>query len=167
MERVEIAEETAKVARMAQLIAEERLRRQNELLHESRKNAETALKEQSQTLSKLTGLQKWTESVDDGEVVEVMRKLFQRLEDWTKRHFNEIFHAARFMRNARLEGVLPSYHNSPWITIQVIQAAISEQVFREIFSRFMVGLPERFYDQIFYKIDTKLSRSCKSAYLDQ
>ncbi|KAJ5355530.1 uncharacterized protein N7496_012742 [Penicillium cataractarum] len=158
MQRLEIAGETTKAARRVQLIAEERLRRQNELLRESRKNTETALKEQSQTLSKLTELQKWTESIDDGEVVEVMRKLFQRLEDWTKRHFNEVFHVTQFMRNAHIDGALLSYRNSP-LTIQVIQAAISEEVLRGIFSRFMVGLPDRSCDAIFLEIDTKVSRS--------
>ncbi|KAJ5974854.1 hypothetical protein N7481_008561 [Penicillium waksmanii] len=132
MQRLEIAEKTANAARMAQLIGEESLRRQNELLQESRRNAET--------------------------VVEVMRKVFRGLEDWTKRHFNQVFHAAQSTKNASLDAALLSYNNSA-LTIQVIQAAISEQIHHGIFSRYMVGLPGRFYDEIFYEVDTKVSRA--------
>lgn len=154
MQRLEIADKNAKLALRAQLIAEERLRRQNELLQESRNATETAHKAQSQTLARLTELQKWTECVDDGEVVEIMRKLFQRLEDWTKRHFNQVVHAARSTRNT-----LPSSQNSA-VTIQIIQAAVSEQLFYEIFSYFMIGFADREYDGIFYRIDAEVSRSC-------
>lgn len=82
LRRLEYAREGATMARRAQLLGEEKLRRQNELLEESRQDADIAAKEQSQLLIKLNDLQKWTDSIDDDDAVRVMRRLFQRLEDW-------------------------------------------------------------------------------------
>lgn len=54
--KLKIAEEAVTVARKARLIGEERLRRQTELLEEARETADTAVKEQSQIMIKLTEL---------------------------------------------------------------------------------------------------------------
>jgi hypothetical protein len=76
LRKLEIAHDAAMVARRAQLIVDEKLRRQSEILEESRHATDIAVKEQSQVSAKLTELQKWTDSIDDDDVVRVMRRLF-------------------------------------------------------------------------------------------
>jgi hypothetical protein len=55
------AHEAATMARRAQLMGEEKLRRQNELPQESRQAADVAVKGHSQLLIKLYELQTWTD----------------------------------------------------------------------------------------------------------
>ncbi|KAJ5455989.1 uncharacterized protein N7458_004253 [Penicillium daleae] len=149
-ERVEIAEETAKVAQRAKTIAEEMLRRQNKRLKEKCTTAENALKDNAQILHKLSELQKWTECIDDGDAIEGMRRLFQRFEGWANRHFNQASsHSAHLTSHTSWERALPDYNGSP-PTVHAIQAAISEQIFNGIFSRFMVA-PRKILGQYFLR----------------
>lgn len=134
-------------------MGEERLRRQTELLEETRKTADTAVKEQSQIMIKLTELQKWTDCIDDDEAVQVMRRLFQRLEDWIKRYCNE----ASPLRNG---GNQPVYNfKDSCLIMQAIQAVISEHVFDGILSRFMVGIPDRQLETLFFELDQQIKFS--------
>jgi hypothetical protein len=103
----------------------------------------------------------WTECIDDGDAIEGMRRLFQRFEGWANRNFNQASsHSAHLTSHTIWERALPDYNGSS-PTVHAVQAAISEQIFHGIFSRFMVALPERFWDNIFSDMDTEVSRSCR------
>lgn len=153
-----MARETATMARRAQLIGEEKLRRQNELLEESRQATDTAVKEQSQLLIKLNELQKWTASIDDDEAVRLMRRLFQRLEDWIKRYYSQVPHAPHPTRVNSCDLTFFS-NNEYYCTIQTIHSFISEQIFQGVFSRFMVGIRDRCLENLFYALDTEVQRT--------
>lgn len=164
IQELHIAQENAKVARRDQVIGEERLRRQNERLEEARKVSDIAVKEQSQVMLKLNELQKWTDCIDDGEAVEVMHRLFQRLEDWIKRHFNQASKASHPIGNTGGKEALSGHWNKSWPAIQAIQAAISEQLCHGIFCRYMVGFPDRSYESTFHSVDKEIQRSCQLSY---
>lgn len=148
--KLEIAEEAATVVRKAQLMGEERLRRQTELLEEARETADTAVKEQSRIMIRLTELQKWTDCIDDDEALQVMRRLFQRLEDWIKRYCNE----ASPLTNQPVFNFKDSC-----LIMQLIQAAISEHIFDGILSRFMVGIPDSQLENLFFELDHQIKSS--------
>lgn len=134
-------------------MGEERLRRQTELFEEARETADTAVKEQSQIMIKLTELQKWTDYIDDDEAIQVMRRLFQRLEDWVKRYCNE----ASPLTNGGNQPVF-NFKDSCLI-MQAIQAAISEHIFDGILSRFMVSIPDRQLENLFFELDRQINFS--------
>jgi hypothetical protein len=156
--KFEYAREAATLARRAQLIGEEKIRRQNELLQESRQAADVSVQEHSQLLIKLNELQKWTDSIDDDDAVRVMRRLFQRLEDWIKRHYSQP-RAAHPTRDNSCDLAF-SRMNESYCTIQTIQGFISEQIFQVILSRFMVGIRDRSLENLFYAMDTEVRRTC-------
>lgn len=134
-------------------MGEERLRRQTELFEEARETADTAVKEQSQIMIKLTELQKWTDYIDDDEAIQVMRRLFQRLEDWVKRYCNE----ASPLTNSGNQPVF-NFKDSCLI-MQAIQTAISEHIFDGILSRFMVSIPDRQLENLFFELDRQINFS--------
>ena len=140
-------------------MGEERLRRQTELLEEARETADTAVKEQSQIMIKLSELQTWTDCIDDDEAIQVMRRLFQRLEDWGKRYCNE----ASPLTNGCNQPVF-NFTDSCLI-MQTIQAAISEHIFDGILSRFMVSIPDRQLENLFFELDRQIKISGEPIFL--
>ncbi|KAF3401675.1 hypothetical protein F1880_010002 [Penicillium rolfsii] len=148
------------MARRAQLVGEEKLRRQTELLEESRQAAAIAVKGQSQLMTKLNEVQKWTDSIDDDDAVRAMRRIFQRVEDWIKRSYGQEPHTAHSTRYDS-RGIASHPLKASYCKIQVMQGFISEQIFDGIFSRFMVGMPDRNLDNLFYQMDKEIQRAGK------
>lgn len=77
----------ARVARKSQICAEEKFRRQNEILEKKTTELNSVLKESEKLAFQQLKLQKWTEKSDDDEISQTMSNLCQQLETWAKQHF--------------------------------------------------------------------------------
>lgn len=85
-ERDEFMKE-AKLARKIQVCAEEKFRRQTEILNKTTTELNEALQENHNLTLQKIKLQKWTERSDDDEISQAMGELCQQLEAWAKHHF--------------------------------------------------------------------------------
>lgn len=79
-------EEEVKAAKIAQLHAEERLRRQTEISTTKTTELSVASQDIQEFALKQMKLQKWTEQSDDDEISQTMGTLFRKLEAWAKHH---------------------------------------------------------------------------------
>lgn len=77
----------ATLARKTQIGAEEKFRRQAEILSKTTTELDDALQESQKLTFQQMKLQKWTEQSDDDEISQAMGNLCQELEAWVKHHF--------------------------------------------------------------------------------
>lgn len=127
--------EAARVSRQDQLFAEEKFRRQTEVLN----NRTTELDEAMQVNQKLAlqqmKLEKWTEKCDDDEISQLMNSLCQQLEAWGQRHF-------------------PT-STSDGYDFYELYAHVSSRIFKMYLSRVLVGIGDDSNDELVsQKIDS-------------
>ncbi|KAJ5633352.1 hypothetical protein N7490_009691 [Penicillium lividum] len=78
------------IIRRNQLCAEEKLRRQTEMLEECQGKLDISLQMNNALVIKQAELQRWTNHLDDDEARYTMNQLCQDTETWVKRHFPEV-----------------------------------------------------------------------------
>ncbi|KAJ5179082.1 hypothetical protein N7492_002292 [Penicillium capsulatum] len=138
----------------ARVMAEERMRRQEEILKETRRLEGLVSTENKQLVVKLAKVQKWTECIDDDEVRRIMRQLYQDLEDWIKRHFPCLL-PIRSAGNA--SHISEDYQVSRLHTLHGIHAEVYSLVFHCILWRFFVGFWDIYSNNQFRQIDHEIS----------
>lgn len=162
-EKLDHVDEDAMTLRKAQTINLERVRRQSELTDEARKTAEAARKENEMLVATLAKLEEWTDCFKQGEAGLIMRNLYQNTDHWVTKHYGQNL-IDRGLNSADIE-YLPSVPvdqpPNPSEILSEVHADLSQKIFQSILARFIIGLNDRFGDQI-YHIDKKIQRTCES-----
>ncbi|KAJ5537620.1 hypothetical protein N7494_007099 [Penicillium frequentans] len=83
--------EEVELSRMGQLCAEEKFRRQTEILRERNAALDASLEENNSLIVQQAALQRWTDRLDDDEARQITVQLYHDLETWVKRHFPHLF----------------------------------------------------------------------------
>lgn len=149
-EAKELAEESAQATK-ARAMVEEKNRRLEEILKETRKIEDLVSKENKGLVAKLARLQKWTECMDDDEVRRTMRQLYQELENWIKRH---------------LLGSLPKHDgDEPSMSYKVqtlheTQTDVYGLIFHSILRQFFVAIYDEQFESLFRKLDQEVLAHC-------
>lgn len=141
----------------AQASADERNRRQEEILKETRELAASGFKKNQKLLIKCAKLQKWTECMDDDEVRKIMNQLYLDLEDWIRRHFP--------YDNPSKEKLIDIPNTSPGYYLQTLHEIHSE-VYSSIFYFFLrkdlVESGDEYFSRAFSGLSEEISTNCKS-----
>lgn len=150
------AEESAQSTK-ARIKAEEKSRRLEEVLKETRKLEGLVSKENKGLVVKLARLQRVTECMNDDEVRRTMRQLYQELEDWIKCHL------LCSLQNLDEDGsfsMIESSLGSKLQTLHEIQTEIYGLVFHSILRRFFVGISHEPLEGLFRKLDHEVLANC-------
>lgn len=163
-QKLEKNEEDAKESREHQICSEERVRRHGKLLAEARQSADTALKENRELVNKLAKLQRWTGCFDDEEAGQTMRKLYQVLQNWIRRHYSCAPSGGPAMLPEFGKPARPvncQTRDSVYLEmISELHREISRHIFSSILNPFMVGFNEDF-GQHLYQLDKLIHGTCK------
>lgn len=157
-QKLEQVVEEAKTLRKHKVAGEERFRRQSELLKEAQRSADVAGKESRELLAQVLRLQKWTDSLDDGEAGQKMRQLSHDLEVWVTRHYSQLLPGNS---NTRIKGDESSLDDTQHLgAVYAIWADVTGFIFNMILARFMIGITERSWDDSFYELDEEVRKLC-------
>jgi hypothetical protein len=162
-EKLDHVDEDAMTLRKAQNVNLERVRRQSELTDEARKRAEAARKENEMLVATLANLEEWTDRFKKGEEGLLMRNLYQEIDHWVRKHYGQDF-INRGLNSTDVEYlpfVLDDQPINPSELLLEVHADLSQNIFRSILARFMIGLNDSFGDQI-HHIDQNIQRTCES-----
>ncbi|KAJ5099053.1 hypothetical protein N7532_006054 [Penicillium argentinense] len=133
-------------AKKFQVSAEERYRRQTEILNKRTAELEEAADENSSLAFQQMILTKWTDSFGDDEINQVMGSLNQELETWVKHHFYR--------------------YTSHGDTFHCVYGLVIDQIFHAILSRAMVGtaadLHRDIFSDYFVSLDIEVQKKCPS-----
>lgn len=139
----------AQMYRLDKLRAEEKSRRQEQLLDEARQKAEENEKQQNSLLSSLTkhlhSVQFRPHAVDDDEVARTMRQLFSGIERWVRINFNDSVQL-NMMSPVSLgqRGVRISSDLDCWETVHqrraFIQSTLAFSIHKDVFSPLFLGI---------------------------
>lgn len=164
LDELENDKEDARNERRSKIRAEEQSRRLRELLEECRQSRDTALKQNRELVSKLKQVQRATDCLDDDEAGRTMRKLYQDLQNWIRRHFKSAsFETSAERVEANPSSRVVSYQQPDLAYLETtseISLEISWQVFNSILTRVMVGWNEDF-GQHLYQLDKHIYKTCK------
>ncbi|KAJ5798525.1 uncharacterized protein N7503_007821 [Penicillium pulvis] len=150
--------EEVKVSRMGQLRAEERFRRQTQILGERNAVLDASLEENNSLAIQQAALQRWTERLDDDEARQITAQLYYDLEIWVKRHFPHLFpankasHANPDIPSAYENGCLDAFYNA--------FAVISYHVFDKFLTRTMVGIIDSDFSKTVSMLDERVRTEC-------
>ncbi|KAJ5115504.1 hypothetical protein NUU61_001263 [Penicillium alfredii] len=141
------------------ICAAERDKRQEELLEESRKLANNAIKDNKILLFKVATLQKWADDLVDNDAKEKMRLLYQYLDAWVRRHFGQSYSNDMTVCLAPEEDGMGEDDNQP-PTIYDIQAEVTRLIFQSTWTRFMIGFEGAFWNHQLRELDTEIQKLC-------
>lgn len=150
--RLEEAIQNANIARRSQIAAEEKFRRQNEILEkaltdlrERNKELNEATKQNTSLLLEQMKFTNWNEQVDDDEISQTASRLYQEIETWVKRHFRA------------------DENDLCWI-----YRTISNRIFRTFLVRLMVGIvsddAEKLLGIAIEALSKEVQKTCKNAF---
>ncbi|KAJ5573353.1 uncharacterized protein N7459_007780 [Penicillium hispanicum] len=156
-QKLDQVDEHARRSQQAQLVSEEKTRRQGQLLEEATKRANLAQEENRKLIVKVHKLQNWTERLDDEETKQLMRRLYHGLETWVKQHFCYLLPTHSSVSSE--DGGNPVSSDAPLgLDISYIHGALMELIFHYILSRFMVGIEDLQLNTYFFHVNTEVQR---------
>lgn len=150
--------EEVKASRMGQLRAEERFRRQTQILKERSAALDVSLEENNSLVIQQATLQRWTERLDDDEARQITAQLYYDLEIWVKRHFPHLFsankasHANPDSPSAHENGYLGAFYHA--------FAMVSYHIFDKFLTRTMVGIVDSDSSKKVSMLDEKIRTEC-------
>lgn len=150
--------EEVKASRMGQLCAEERFRRQTQILKERSTALDASLEENDSLIIQQATLQRWTERLDDDEARQITAQLYYDLEIWVKRHFPHLFsankasHANPDSPSAYENGCLDTFYNA--------YTVVAYCVFNIFLTRTMVGIGDSDLGKKVSMLDEKVRMEC-------
>lgn len=109
-------------------------------------------------LAQMRRLQKWPDSLDNGEAGQRMRQLSHDLEVWVTRHYSQLFPGNS---NKLINGDESSLDDAQHLSaVYEIWADVTGSIFNMILARFMIGIRERSWDNSFYRLDEEVRNLC-------
>ncbi|KAJ5261132.1 hypothetical protein N7478_011727 [Penicillium angulare] len=133
----------------------EKLRRQNEILGDTRRELIETVDENEQLVRRLTKMQSWSDRLNDEQTKQIMRQLYHDLERWAKNHF----HRRNFEGLSRSDAL--SWSSSDDLsTFYAIYSTVSHGIFEVYLSRMMVGVINFELQDIFRQIYGEIRRAC-------
>ncbi|KAJ6115347.1 hypothetical protein N7486_001125 [Penicillium sp. IBT 16267x] len=143
---------------MGQLCAEEKFRRQTQILEECRAELDASLGENKSLVIKQAALQKWTDRLDDDEARQTMAQLYQCLEGWVRRYFPGLSSANK-TSNVNPDSLLVDESNRLDIFYGIYDL-ISNAVFRTYLTRIMVGINDSDFSNKVSMLDRHIRAQC-------
>ncbi|KAJ5640149.1 uncharacterized protein N7484_008011 [Penicillium longicatenatum] len=145
-------------SKTGQVSAEERFRRQTELLMECSAALDTSLEENSSLIIQQATLQQWTDHLDDDEARQTTAQLYHHLETWVTRHFRDVLLADQV--SPANPDILLAHESDDLDIFYRIYAFVSYEVFREFLTRTMIGVNDRDFNHKISILDTHIRKEC-------
>jgi hypothetical protein len=150
--------EDAKATKRSQLLADEKIRRQAELLEELRAALDALVQQNNDHLVKQATLQRWTDCLDDEEARQTMTQLFQDLETWALRHFPRLL--TRYSPNDLDTDNISVNSSGTLETFYQISSHISYGVFDFYLNQTMVGNYDLHVNRWIDVLDKQIRNMC-------
>lgn len=132
--------------------AQERLRRQIEILESCQSDLSTALKENTRLVFQLSNLKKWTDSLNDDEATDILRHANMGVETWIEHHFN------RNSPGKTRKATDPINHLTLFYKIY---ASVAYCIFEAFLSNAMIGIDEPSLSKSIQIIEDEVQKQCK------
>ncbi|KAJ5999494.1 hypothetical protein N7451_007304 [Penicillium sp. IBT 35674x] len=144
---------------MGRLCAEEKLRRQTQLLEECRAALDASLGENSSLVIQQAALRKWTDRLDDNEARYMMGQLYHDLEGWIRRYFPYLSPGNQ-ASNINPHGLLIDESNRLERFYRIYDL-VSYTVFRVFLTRIMVGIDDSDFGNKVSMLDRHIRAECQ------
>jgi hypothetical protein len=157
-EALDSCKKELKASKTGQVSAEERFRRQTEILMERSAALDTSLEENSSLIIQQATLQQWTDRLGDDEARQVTAQLYHHLETWVTRHFRDVLLADK--ASHANPDILLAHESGDLNIFYGIYAFVSYEVFREFLTRTMIGVNDRDFNHKISILDTHIRKKC-------
>lgn len=156
--KLSLLEIISEQSEQAKASADQRFQHQRELLQEAETKNIVTQNANQELIAKLNEFDNFSDALDDDIIQNSLTQLYQELEDWVQKHYNQLpVKSSSSSNNTRASSSENDFPDS----ILKIYGDVSKYIFSTFLAWHMVGSDGRAMDHLFSNLDREVQRTCK------